>query len=181
MKTSSGIVASCVGIFLAFLLQQALPAIGVLHGARLVLVPMIFCYAAMVLPLPAMLGVAFYTGLLTDLMYLHVVAGRVEIALGWSIVFYVIFGLIAQGLQETMRRGHWWPFVLLSGLGTSAVLLLQLVMISFRREGFAFDDACLWRAFSPGFLAAALAPALHFAVKPFGSFFPERDRIPRDY
>ena len=181
MKTCVGVTASCVGIFLAFLLQQSLPALGLFHGARLVLVPTIFCYAAMVLPFPAMLGVAFYTGLLTDLMYLHAVDGQVEIALGWSIVFYVFLGLIAQGLQGSMRQGQWGSFVLLSTHGTSALLFLQLVMICLRRDGFVFESAGLWRIFAPGFLAAFFAPLLYLAIMPFTSFFARDDLIPRDY
>ena len=46
MKAAVGAIAACIGVFAAFLLQQSLPAIHVLHGARFVFVPMIFCYAA---------------------------------------------------------------------------------------------------------------------------------------
>ena len=160
MKTFIGVTTTCVGVFCAFLLQQCLPAVGILHGARFVLLQTMFCYAAMVLPFPAMLGLACYTGLLTDLMYLHAVDGQVEIALGWHIVFFVIFGSIAQGLKASMLNGRWWPFVLLSAIGTSAVLLLELAMVCFRREGFVFDSAALWRIFVPGILSALFAPVL---------------------
>ena len=181
MKTFTGLTATCVGVFLAFLLQQCLPGVGVFHGGRIVLVPTIFCYAAMVLPFPATMGLAIYTGMLTDLMYLNVVDGQVEIALGWSIVFYVIFGLIAQGLQNSMQHGRWWPYVLLSALGTSALLFLQLVMICFRREGFVFDSAGLWRIFAPGLIAVMFAPLLYLGILPFTGFFPNHDAIPREY
>jgi len=181
MKTIAGVIAASAGTLLAFLVEQALPSIGFLHGARLLLIPMVFCYAAMILPLPAVLALAGFTGLLTDLANLHVIDGRVEIAVGWSIVFYVIFGLISHGLQNAMLRGHWWPFILLSGLGTAALPLLQLVMISFRREGFVFDSVCVWRILAPGMIAMLLAPFLHHAVKPFSGLFPEEDLLPRDY
>ena len=181
MKVFTGVMASCIGVFFAFLLQECLPALGLLHGGRFVLVPTIFCYAAMVLPFPAMLGLAFYTGLLTERMYLPAVDGQVEIALGWHIVFYVMFGIIAQGLQGAMMHGRWWPFVLLSALGTSALLFLELVMICFRREGFVFDSVGLWRIFVPGFLAAIFAPVLYLGILPFTSLFPRHDAIPREY
>ena len=181
MRTFTGVAASCVGIFFAFLLQLSLPAFGILHGGRFVIVPTIFCYAAMALPFPAMLGVAFFTGLLTDLMYLHVMDGQVEIALGWHIVFFVMFGIFSQGLQSSMQNGRWWPFVLLSSLGTSTLLFLELVMICFRREGFVYDSAALWRIFVPGILAVGFAPILYLAILPFTSVFPRHDAIPRDY
>ncbi len=73
------------------------------HGARVFLVPMLFCYGALAMPFWAMLLMAVYTGFLTDLAYLNVTDGHVEIALGWSIVVFVFFGLFAHGLQPAFR------------------------------------------------------------------------------
>ena len=173
MKAAAGALAACVGVFAAFLLQQALPAVHVLHGARFLFVPLVFCYGAMVLPFPAMLLVAFFTGLLSDLMYLNVVGGRVEIALGCSIVFFVIYGCIANGLRPSYLRGHWWPVIPLSVICTWGFLLMQIAMISLRREGFVFDEAILWRLLAPGLLAGLFAPLLHAAVKPFSTLIPD--------
>lgn len=173
MKTVVGALTACVGVFAALLLQQALPEIHVLHGARFVFVPMIFCYAAMALPFPAMLFAAFFTGLVSDLMYLHVVGGRVEIALGCSIVFFVIYGSIANGFRPSYLRGHWWPIIPMSVICTWAFLLMQFAMISLRREGFVFEEAVLWRAFAPGVLAGLLSPLLHAVVRPFAALVPD--------
>ena len=181
MKAVVGALAACVGVFAAFLLQQALPEIHVLHGARFVFVPMIFCYAAMALPFPAMLFAAFFTGLFSDLMYLNVVGGRVEIALGCSIVFFVIYGSIANGLRPSYLRGHWWPLIPLSVLCTWSFLIMQFTMISLRREGFVFDEAILWRAFAPGLLAGLLSPLLHAVVKPFAALVPDNPWHPTSY
>ena len=181
MKAVAGALAACIGVFVAFLLQQALPAIHVLHGARFVFVPMIFCYAAMALPFPAMLFAAFFTGLLSDLMYLNVVEGRVEIALGCSIVFFVIYGCIANGFRPSYLRGHWWPVIPLSVICTSSFLLVQFAMISLRRDGFVFDQAILWRLFAPGLLAGLFAPLLHAVVSPFVALIPENPWSAREY
>jgi len=181
MKAVVGALAACIGVFVAFLLQQALPAIHVLHGARFVFVPMIFCYAAMALPFPAMLFAAFFTGLLSDLMYLNVVEGRVEIALGCSIVFFVIYGSIANGFRPSYLRGHWWPVVPLSVICTSSFLLVQFAMISLRRDGFVFDQEILWRLFAPGLLAGLFAPLLHAVVSPFAALIPENPWSAREY
>ena len=181
MKAVVGALAACIGVFAAFLLQQALPAIHVLHGARFVFVPMIFCYAAMALPFPAMLLAALLTGLLSDLMYLSVVEGRVEIALGCSIVFFVIYGCIANGFRPSYRRGHWWPVIPLSMICTSSFLLMQFAMISLRRDGFVYDQAILWRIFAPGLLAGLFAPLLHAVVSPFASLIPNNPWSDREY
>lgn len=181
MKAIIQLLMLFLGVFVAFLLQQALPPIPSAHGARFVFVPMIFCYSAMVLPFPAMLAAAFYTGLLTDLMYLHVVGGHVEIGLGWSIFYFVIFGSISNGLRSSMEEGTWWPFIILSALGTSAFLLSQFLMVTFRREGIVFDEVVLWRVLAPGAVAALCAPLLHFGVKSFGSFLPSDPLETRGY
>jgi len=181
MKAATGLAAACTGVFLALLLQQALPAVHVLHGARFVFVPLIFCMAAMALPFPLMLAAAFFTGFLCDLMYLHVVGGRVEIALGCSIVFFVIYGSIANGLRPGYLQGHWWPLIPLAGGGTAAYLLMQFAMISLRREGFEFDAALVWRVLAPGCIASVFAPILYAAVKPFASMLPQGFATERSY
>lgn len=181
MKAGLGLAATCAGVFFALLLQQALPAVVALHGARFVFVPLIFCLAALALPFPLMLGAALFTGFLCDLMYLHVVGGRVELALGCSIVFFVIYGSIANGLRPYYLQGRWWPLIPLAGGGTTAYLLLQFAMISLRRDGFDFDSALLWRALVPGFLAAGFAPLLYAGVKLAGSLLPEDFLLERRY
>lgn len=181
MKATAGILAACLGVFASFLLQQALPAVHVLHGARFVFVPMIFCYAAMALPFSGMLAVACFTGMLSDLMYMHIVGGRVEIALGCSIVYFVIYGSIANGFRPSYLRGHWWPLIPLSMVGTWGFLLMQIIMISLRREGFVFEGAILWRLLAPGLLTALFVPLLHAVVAPVASLIPENLGNPRKY
>jgi len=181
MKAGIGLVATCAGVFVALLLQQALPAVHALHGARLVLVPLIFCLAAMALPFPVMLVAAFFTGLLCDLMYLHVVGGQVEIALGCSIVFFMIYGSIANGFRPLFKHGRWWSLIPMAGVGTSAYLLVQFAMLSLRREGFEFDATLIWRVLGSGLLAAVFAPILYALVKPFGALLPQDFLIERNY
>jgi cell shape-determining protein MreD len=170
-----------VGVFLAFVLQAFIPPVDFLHGARVVLVPMIFLYAALVFPTWAMLLAALYTGLMTDLAYLHVVDGRVEIGLGFSIVFFVVTGLLANGFQPAFRRGHWWIHALLSAGVTAAFLAVQFAMISFRREGFVFNELVAWRILAPGLIAGVLAPFFHLIVAQASQFLPADYRGLADY
>jgi len=177
MRTAVGLVSLLFCVLACLLLQQFLPPFSYLHGARLVLVPMVFCYAAIALPFPAMLAGAVFTGLVSDLMYLHVVDGQVEIALGWSIFFFVIFGCISHGLHDSLERNRWWVCVPVAAIATCAYLFAQFAMISFRRSGFVADPAILWRILAPGIAAAILAPFLHFLVRFFASFLPEPPRL----
>ena len=176
MRLAIGSAVLALAVFLAYVIQEFIGPVQALHGARVLLVPMLFCYAALSMPTWAMLLAAFYTGFVTDLTYLHIVDGRVEIALGWSIVFFVLFGLLANGFQPAFRRGHWWLHVLLSALGTSAFLALQFVMISFRREGFVFNELVVWRILAPGAIAAVCSPIVHLAVVQASQFLPQDHR-----
>jgi hypothetical protein len=173
MRLAVGSVLFVLAVFFALILQEFIPPVKALHGARVLLVPMIFCYAAMVMPAWLMLLAALFTGFLTDLNYLHVVDGQVEIGLGFSIVFFVLFGLLANGFQPAFRRGHWWLHILLSALGTSVFLLLQFGMITLRREGFFFNELVAWRILGPGLMAAVLSPLLHLLVVQAGQFLPD--------
>lgn len=178
MRLAIGSAALVVGVFAALVVQEFLPPIGFLHGARVFLIPMIFCYAAMAMPAWTMLLAALYTGMVTDLYHVHVVDGQVEIGLGFSIVFFVLFGFLANGFQGAFRRGHWWLHVLLSALGTVAFLALQYAMITFRREGLIFNEIVVWRVLGSGLVAAALSPLLHLIVVQAGQFLPDEiDRL----
>lgn len=181
MRTAIGLFALFIGLFAAVLLQEAIPPVNALHGARFILVPLVFCYAAAVLPFPAMLAGAVWAGLLSDLSTLSVVGGRVEIALGWSIVYFVIAGCVAQGLQPSVDRGRWWVVIPLCLVATSLLVILQYAMISLRREGFVWDEDIIWRALAPGFLAGLLVPVLHHAVDFVAGYLPGLSRRERMY
>lgn len=181
MKLTTGLAALFLAIFLSFALQEMIPPVSYFDGARILIVPLLFCYGAIVFPGWAMVLLAIFTGLCTDLMNLHVVGGQVEIALGWSIVYFVVLGALAQGFQPAFQRGHWWIYVLLSAVGTSAFLAAQFVMISLRREPFVFNEIILWRILGPGLFAAILAPLLHLIAVGFSQFYPDAPEMAKPY
>ena len=78
-------------VYTALIAQEFIPPLSFLGGAHLLLVPVLFCYGALWLSFPTMLAFALFTGLLSDLAFLHVVGDHVEIGLGWSVLFYVQF------------------------------------------------------------------------------------------
>jgi len=176
MKPLIDLLALFIGVLLAFVIQNFLPPMADLHGAHVLLVPMVFCYAAMVLPFPAMLAAAFFTGFLSDLYYLHVVAGKVEIPVGYSIVFFVIFGCFANGFRPAMESRNSWPFILLSTLGTSLFLLVQFLLITFIRGGIIVSPAVGWRILAPGLIAGLIAPLFYWTVSHMDRLLPDGSR-----
>ena len=165
-------MALVIAIFLAFIVQEFIPPLEVFRDARVLFVPMLFCYGALALPFWAMLLLAVYTGLLSDLAYLNVVGGQVEIAVGWSIFFYVLLGMLVHGFEPAFRRGGWWLHPIFSAVLTSLYLALQFVMISFRRSGFEFHDTILWLILAPGVMAALFAPLIHLIAWQGSQFLP---------
>ena len=165
-------------IYLALIAQEFIPPLGFLGGAHLLLVPLLFCYGALWLSFPAMLGLAVFTGLLSDLAGLHVIGDRVEIGLGWSILFYVLAGTALQPLRPLFLAGRWEVHCLASGAVTLLLLLAQYLMVCLRRGSFLFDWTVFWHLAGPAVLALLLAPvvSLFLGLLPAGSAAPRSRR-----
>lgn len=176
MKVLIDLTALFAGVFIAFVVQHALPPMDDLHGARVLLVPLVFCYAAVVLPFPAMLAAAFYTGFFSDLFYLHIADGKVEIPMGVSIVYFVILGCVASGFRNVPEVTRVWMFSLLSGVGTSVFLVLQFLMITWHRGGWEWAGAAAWRIVAPGVLAGLIAPLFHLTASHIDNLVPDFSR-----
>jgi len=170
MNTAIITVASLVLIFLAFIVQMFIPPLAAFGDAHVILVPVFFALAALALPFPLMVGVAFYTGVLSDLVQMHFVGDQPEIGLGWSVVLYLAFGVALQGVRPMFLRGHWELHAFGSGLVTILLLAAQFVMISFRRldEGFVFNEYVIWRILIPGSIAFLVSPLVYFGLRSTG-------------
>lgn len=174
MKDTLITLALAVAIFLSFVAQEFIPPLSFAEGARVLMAPAFFCYGACVLPFPSMLVLALVTGFLSDFTALQVVhktveitdldtlqsfAGTVELSAGWSILLFVGFGLICQGLRPLVLRGHWWLPPLLSAGITITYLAMQFGMLTMRRfdtGGLFWSSVVAWRIFAPGLIAMIL-------------------------
>jgi hypothetical protein len=163
-------------VYVVLIAQEFLPALPFFANARLLLVPVIFCYGALWLPFPAMLGLALWTGLLSDLANLHVIGDQVEIGLGWSILFYVFTGTLLQMLREAFAGGRWEIHALASGALTLLLLLGQYAMVCLRRESFYFDGTVFWHIAGPALAALFLAPLFYFFIRLFPGGFHQQAR-----
>lgn len=151
-------------IYIALLAQDFFPAIEFMGGARLLFVPLLFCYGALWLPFGGMLALALYTGFLSDLAQLRVIGDHVEISLGWTMLFYVFSGTLLHWLQEAYGRTRWEIHCLASAAVTLCLLLAQYAMVCLRRESFFMDRTIAWQIFVPPIAALLLAPAAYFLL-----------------
>ncbi len=150
-------------MFLALVVQEFIPPLLFAHGARVFLLPVVLLYGAVALPYGHVLLFALIGGLIWDLHTLQFLGDRVEIALGWSIILFVVVCSLMHGLRPLFLRGRWEVHCFAMGLGTSMILLAEYLMITFRRGAPMFSEDVWWRIAAPGVVAMVLAP-LVFAV-----------------
>ena len=152
-------------IYLGVIVQEFIPEAAFLGGARVLIVPAIFCFGALRLTFPAMLGLALYTGLVSDLAALHVVGEQVEIGLGWSMVFYIFVGSVLHIVRMVIPRTRWEVHCLASAAATFLLLLLQYLMICLRREEIVLNGSVLLQIIGPAIIVLFLAPVLYFFLQ----------------
>lgn len=180
MRAAITVIALIVGVFFALVVQEFIAPLGVFHGARVNLVPVLFCYGAMALPFPLMLVLATITGFLVDLSALQIIDGVPEIAVGWSAVFYLLAGMICQGLRPLVLRGHWELHSLMSAITAILFVAMQFAMVTLNRlesGGFFWNEAVTWRILGPGIVALFAAPVFWFALALTAG--PPRGRVER--
>jgi hypothetical protein len=166
---------------IALIIQDFLPALSILRNTHILLVPIIFAYGALVLPFPAMLALAVFTGLITDLSTLQIVHGKVEIGLGWSIIIYAVLGTVIQGVRRAFLKGAWWLHPPISAVCTLLILTLQYLMITISRESIVFNETVAWEIFIPSMVAFLLSPLIEVLFMFIERSLSHLQRLPRGY
>jgi hypothetical protein len=172
-------------LFLVLVAQIAelfIPALPWLYNAHVYIVPVIVFYGAMALPLPLMLALALFAGVLLDALTVQVIGGKVEISTGSSILLYGVLAGIMHGLRPLFARGHWEVHAILSGVFTSLIVLAQYLMITFRRGSLVFNREIWWQIGGPGIIAMLIAPIVFWLLEWIGRmtaypYSPERGRL----
>jgi len=154
-----------VFVFIAQIGEFFIPPLPWLENARVYIAPVIVFYGAMALPFPLMLALALYAGILLDAFTVQVIGAKVEISLGWSILLYAVLAGIMHGLRPLFLRGRWEVHCVMSGICTSAILLAQYLMITFRRGSMIFSREIWWQIGGPGLVAMLMAPIIFWSLQ----------------
>ena len=141
-----------------------IPPLDWMYHAHIYIVPVLVFYGAMALPFPLMLGLALFAGILLDALTVQVIGAKVEISLGWSILLYAVLAGIMHGLRPLFIRGRWEVHCVLTGICTSAIILAQYLMITFRRGTFLFTKEVWWQIGGPGLIAMLMAPVIFWIL-----------------
>jgi len=142
-----------------------IPPIDWMCNAHIYIVPVIVFYGAMALPFPLMLALALFAGMLLDSLTVQVIGSKVEISMGWSILLYAVLAGIMHGLRPLFIRGRWEVHCILSGICTSAIILAQYLMITFRRGSVFFSREVWWQIGGPGLMAMLMAPVIFWVLQ----------------
>jgi hypothetical protein len=133
-------------------------------GVRILLMPLVVIYGSLALPLPGMLALTFFSGLMWDILNTQVTETGFEVAPGWSVILYAALGALMSGLRPLFQRGRWEVHCLLGGVCTALTVLAEYLMLSIRRQpvSFVFNELVWWRVAGSGVAAAVLAPVTFY-------------------
>ena len=154
--------------FLAQVVEFFIPPLDWMYNARIYIMPVIVFYGALALPFPLVLALGGFAGFLLDTVTVQALGPRVEISIGWSILLYAVLAAIMHGLRPLFIRGRWEVHCIMSGLCTSAILLSQYLMISFRRGSLVFTREAWWQIGGPGVMAMLMAPLAFWLLHSLG-------------
>jgi hypothetical protein len=153
----------------SFILQEFVPVFAWAYGSRLLVVHTVFLSAAVAVPFPAMLALALVSGLLWDARY-HVpiypdeaalgFVTQSEIPFGFTIFLFGLGGSLIQGLRPLFRRGRWELPVLMIGVCTGLILILEYLVLSFHRGGLSAPPELWWKLLMTSLFSALLSPFL---------------------
>ncbi len=145
-------------LLVALVCQDLFAPIASLGQAKLLFVPLIFCFAALALPLSQALLFALATAVFEGLMVMHSVNDHVEIRLGWFIFFFMIWTVLLQFTSELTSGIRWEVHALGSALCTGTFLAGEFLLLAFDRGHFSITIVTFLLIAIPSGAALLLAP-----------------------
>ena len=138
-------------LVLVFFIQEFIPVLEWAYHSRMLLVHAAFFCAAVTVPYPLMLALAFFTGFVWEARYhlpIYSADGytgspQPELPFGFTIFLFGLLGSFIQGVRPVFRRGRWELPVFMIGVCTLVGIVIEYLVISFHRGGFVWT-AELW-------------------------------------
>ncbi|MBX9577220.1 MAG: hypothetical protein K2W97_01945 [Chthoniobacterales bacterium] len=131
----------------------------------LFLVPVVFCFGALTLSLPAALFFALITGMLEGLMTLSFHAHRAEIGITWFVFFFIAWAFLLQFVTALTGGIRWELHALGSALFTASLLAGEWILISWHRDSFSITSMTIFLIAIPSALSLLLAPLLYYGLQ----------------
>lgn len=155
------------------MLQQYMPAIPALYGARVLILTLVFLCSAVSVNFASMLILAFTCGFLWDAQHVLGSPGGdpsiyVEpvdpMRFGYSIILYALIGTIMQGIQPLFRKGVWHISSLLSGVCIFLYLVSEYLLINLVRGDFVFPSETFYRIYLTAAITMLFSPVVFWMI-----------------
>jgi hypothetical protein len=144
--------------------QDLLPGIPPAQE-RLLLLPVVFAFGVLALPLVPALWFALLTAIVQGLALLQVQSGQAEMGLIVPVVFFLVWAIVLQMASEATHGMRWELHALGSALVTLTQLGGEFLLLCARRGGFPLDAAVLLKLAVPPAAALLLAPLLYLLLR----------------
>jgi len=147
--------------------------------ARIQLLPIVFCFGVLALPLVPALFFALLSALVQGLALLQIQSGQVELGMTTPVVFFLLWAIVLQMASEATHGMRWEVHAFGSGLVTLTLLGGEFLALCFRRGGFPVEMMVLLRIAIPSAAALLLAPPLYFLLRNLVPVFVEPEMLPK--
>jgi hypothetical protein len=171
MRTTLLFIILLLLLPLTVVVQDLLPPLPPMQE-RIFLLPVLFCFGALALPLIPALFFALATALVQGFALLQIQSGEIELGLAAPIIFFLSWTLLLQMLSETTKGMRWEFHALGSFLVTLSLLGGEFLILCLKRGGFPLDERMLFRLGVPSAAALLIAPVLYLllgALVPYAS------------
>jgi hypothetical protein len=165
MKTIFSFFFLLLLVVIALVLQDTFSGSIGFYQIHLFLVPVVFCFGALILSLPVALFFALTTGLLEGLMTLSFHDHRPEIGIGWFILLFMAWAFLLQFVTELTDGIRWEVHALGSAFFTALFLVGEWILISFHRGSFSLTSMTIILIGIPSAISLLLAPFLYYSLQ----------------
>lgn len=161
-------------------LQDLLPGIPPAQE-RLLLLPVLFVFGVIALPLVPALWFALITAIVQGLALLQVQSGQSEMGLTLPVVFFLGWAIVLQMASEATHGIRWELHAIGSAMVTLTLLAGEFLVLCIKRGGFPLDFAVLLRIAVPAAAALLFAPLLYLLLRSLVPFAapPDSSQVPK--
>ncbi len=172
MRTALLFVLLLILLPVSVAVQDLLPAIPPFQE-RVLLLPVVFCFGAMALPLLPALCFALLVGLVQGLAILQIESGQIELGLVGPVVFFLSWAILLQMASEATRGIRWEIHAMGSALVTLTLIGGEFLILCAKRGGFPADMTVLMRCLVPAGSALLIAPVVYFLLRSLVPLVPD--------
>jgi len=144
--------------------QDLLPGIPP-FGAKIQLLPILFCLGVMSLPFLPAAAFALAVAVVQGLALLQVQSGQAELGLTLPVLFFLSWGLVLRMTADATGGIRWETHAAASALVTLTMLGGEFLVLCMKRGGFPVSGPVLAKIAIPSVAALLVSPLLYTLLR----------------